>query len=372
MKHLIVGIDGTWRAAYRDAFHSNVFRLNLALEYRDLKDQPQLFIYSGGLGTLGVASLITGGIFADGLDENILQTYINICSNYEPGDKIYLFGFSRGAVAARALCGFITYSGLLKAESSWLVELAWRYFIRTGSDKEIAWYREEKASHTHSDVGIEFLGVWDTVSGPFRATELFERFRFQNLIMDKSVRHGIHVVAIDDTRKYFTPLLWTGKSESRQTSEQIWMPGVHSDIGGGYRYSFFSNLSLLAMLDKIEEHCPDLALDQKYVQEKVLMIMKEDEIIINDEWGYKLSSFLSSRRPRLAGNGNAIDSVHPITEMVRSKYFKVRKALNYYVPSFELRPGTPLQEAKFSPTSWYSRHVRDIVESKLKSLPSRP
>src|SRR3954447_1397794 len=69
------------------------------------------------------------GIIGDGIDELILEAYVNLVSNYEPGDKIYIFGFSRGAVAARALSGLISKAGLLKAESSHLIEQAWRYFL---------------------------------------------------------------------------------------------------------------------------------------------------------------------------------------------------------------------------------------------------
>lgn len=122
MKHLILGIDGTWRAAFQDTFHSNVYRLNLALNFCDADKNPQVFMYSSGVGTSGPSSRLPGGALGEGLDAIVLQAYINLVANYERGDKIYIFGFSRGALAARALTGLITYSGLLKADSSWLIE----------------------------------------------------------------------------------------------------------------------------------------------------------------------------------------------------------------------------------------------------------
>src|SRR5438034_5807007 len=176
MKHIFIGIDGTWRAAFQDRFYTNVYRLNMSLSYRDKKDNPQLFIYGAGVGAGALPLRLIGGAFGEGLDEVILGSYINLVSNYEPGDKIYLFGFSRGAVAARALAGLISTSGLVRAESSPLIESAWKYFL----DRDFNW--NEISRVTHNDVEIEFIGVWDTVSGrnPNRASEadLFNRLRF--------------------------------------------------------------------------------------------------------------------------------------------------------------------------------------------------
>jgi hypothetical protein len=369
MKHIIVGIDGTWRAAYGDELHSNVFRLNLALDYRDRAGQPQFFIYSGGLGTNGVSSHLTGGLLADGLDENILQAYINICSNYEPGDRIYLFGFSRGAIAVRALCGFITKCGLLQATQSWLIKLFWKVFTDRADESEKIHYANLKRDVTHSDVRIEFLGVWDTVSGPFRQLELFRRFRFQNLLLDRSVKNGIHVVSIDDTRRHFSPLLWAGRQPS-QTIEQIWMPGVHSDIGGGYPNSFFANLSLILMLDKLRQCCPGLAFLEDYVDQHIIYVLNEQDIVINDEWGFKLSSFTSPRSRRFVENGDEFHTQHPITGLISNKQIRIRKKPNRYVPSFRLmHEERPLADTQFVPESWYETKVAGILHHKTRDLP---
>ena len=84
------------------------------------------------------SSKFRGGLFGDGFDELILQAYINLVSNYVHGDKIYIFGFSRGAVIARALTGFISYSGLLKANSTAHIEHAWNYFTHTKQNFNVA------------------------------------------------------------------------------------------------------------------------------------------------------------------------------------------------------------------------------------------
>jgi uncharacterized protein (DUF2235 family) len=88
MKHLIIGIDGTWRAAHKEVFHSNVFRLNLALDSQDKRGNPQIFIYSAGVGTFGKKPSLRDGVLGDGLDELILEAYINLVSNYERNDRI--------------------------------------------------------------------------------------------------------------------------------------------------------------------------------------------------------------------------------------------------------------------------------------------
>lgn len=103
-KHIILGIDGTWQAAFRDVFQSNVFRLNLAMNFEDRSDdrKPQIFIYSAGVGTANRSSQTIAGATGEGLSAIVLEAYINLVANYVPGDKIYIFGFSRGAFAARA------------------------------------------------------------------------------------------------------------------------------------------------------------------------------------------------------------------------------------------------------------------------------
>src|ERR1700761_6244072 len=95
-KHLILGIDGTWQAAFKDIFQSNVYRLNLALNYQDEtpEKKPQIFIYSAGVGTSNRSSQMIAGVTGEGIASIILEAYINLVANYVPGDKIYIFGFS--------------------------------------------------------------------------------------------------------------------------------------------------------------------------------------------------------------------------------------------------------------------------------------
>src|SRR5436309_2440274 len=92
-KHIMLGIDGTWQAAFSDLFQSNVFRMNTALNYDDgtTHGNPQIYIYLAGVGTAMKTGRLRAGVLGEGLDELILQAYINLVSNCGPGDKIYLF-----------------------------------------------------------------------------------------------------------------------------------------------------------------------------------------------------------------------------------------------------------------------------------------
>ena len=102
MKRIFIGIDGTSNSAYFDKFYSNVYRMDLALAFKNRDKTPQIFLYFNGVGTASYKYLgLLGKAFGEGLDQLILQAYVNIVANYEPGDKIYVFGFSRGSVAAR-------------------------------------------------------------------------------------------------------------------------------------------------------------------------------------------------------------------------------------------------------------------------------
>lgn len=332
-KHIFIGIDGTWQAAFRDTFQSNVHRLNIALNHEDENDNPQLFIYSAGVGASNRSSRFLAGAIGEGLNSLILSAYINLVSNYVPGDKIYIFGFSRGAVAARALTGFISFCGLLKANSLSLIHHAWRYFTREESELDFAPHRIET-----NDVDVEFLGVWDTVPGPYRIQDLRRRYRFESLNLDPIVKCGVHILSIDESRRSFAPLLWEG-CESHQILQQIWVPGVHADVGGGYSSAFLSTISLLSMIEKLAEHCPDLSFDTDYINGVLLRIIDREELVVNDEWEHYAGRFFKpvTRSYRTINDQpEYCHTVHPIVEQVRDREITVRSKKKKYKPSFKM------------------------------------
>jgi uncharacterized protein (DUF2235 family) len=368
-KHIILGIDGTWQAAFRDIFQSNVFRLNLSLNFQDETPErkPQIFIYSAGVGTANRSSQTIAGATGEGLAAIILEAYINLVANYVPGDKIYIFGFSRGAFAARALSGMISYCGLLKADSSSLIEHAWRFF--TGGEEKIA-YAAVRADNTHRGVQIEFLGVWDTVSGPFKREQLLERYRFGNLLLDRKVKCGVHIVSIDDSRGDYSPIPWEGCAHDGQIMEQIWMPGVHADIGGGYPEAFLSTTSLLLMIDKLAQYCPELSFDDNYVENTLLETIQTQDIVVNDErtgfWRFfgrivarNIESHVLNRHMQ-----------HPLVDLLRKRKIKFKGTQRAYSPSFSLpNADVPLSSATFHSDSWYLQKLKSILETKLPQGP---
>lgn len=367
-KHIILGIDGTWQAAFRDIFQSNVYRLNLALNFEDETPErkPQIFIYSAGVGTANRSSQTIAGATGEGLAAIVLEAYINLVANYVPGDKIYIFGFSRGAFAARALSGMISYSGLLKADSSSLIEHAWRFF--TGEEKIN--YAAVKADNTHPGIEIEFLGVWDTVSGPFKREQLLEKYRFRNLQLDRKVKCGVHILSIDDSRRDYTPIPWEGCSHSGQIMEQIWMPGVHADIGGGYPEAFLSTTSLLLMIDKLAQYCPELSFDRNYIQNTLLDTVETLDVVVNDERTGFWRFFGRTVARNITDHVLNRHVEHPLVNLLRKRKIKFKGTQRAYSPSFSLPKTTgQLAPADFHPNSWYLQKLKSILEGKFPSAP---
>jgi uncharacterized protein (DUF2235 family) len=362
-RHIIIGLDGTWQAAYRDQFKSNVHRLNVSLNYHDDAPQqnPQIFIYSAGVGTSNMSSRIIAGATGEGLSGIILQAYTNLASNYVPGDKIYIFGFSRGAFAARVLSGLINHAGLLMAHNLDALEDAWMDF--TDKDNAKTNYFDRKASVAHIDVPIEFLGVWDTVIGSLRETRLVKRYRFQNRKPVKIVKTAVQILSIDDCRWDYKPILF--EPREGQTLEQIWMPGVHTDIGGGYGHSFLSTLSLLVMIDKIKQYCPDLAFDENYIRSTLFDIIDKEHVVVNNE----RIGFWAWRRSWIRTVSVTQDhSAHPFVELIREKDIRYKGKSRRYAPGFSVLDGKVLSPASFALTSWHEREIKKRLEEKVTYL----
>ena len=374
MKHIFVGIDGTSNSAFYDKFRTNVYRMNLALDHKDRRGRPQLYIYSAGVGvSFNENFALLGKAFGQGIDEIILEAYVNLVSNYEPGDQIYIFGFSRGAIAARALSGLISHSGLLKTEYSVMIEEAWKYFV--GEESDIP-YGNIKRRMTHRDVKIRFLGVWDTVYGFEEKPpeeDRFTRLRMRNLKLDASVTTGVHVLSLDDSRRYFHPFLWEGVSHRRQNMEQIWSPGVHSDVGGGQERDFLSTLSLLTMIDRLREHCPDVKFDAAYVKEFVIGSLRKEHVIVNDEWRDYNAPGDQRWQRQVSEHADAMKQyVHPIVALLSGTDVELRGApAKYYPTNVWFQSGFTLPLATFPKGSVYAS-LEPKLQRRLKPKPVPP
>ncbi|HNC52124.1 MAG TPA: DUF2235 domain-containing protein [Accumulibacter sp.] len=268
-RNLVVCCDGTWCSPEQQTglapSPTNVVKLyNLCLA-----DAGQLTYYHPGVGTEGnlVERLLGGGIGL-GLDGNILSAYHWLCDNYRSGDRIYLFGFSRGAYTVRSLGGMIAHCGLLDLggldeRKSWQ---AIRKVYEHGYRKREA-PEKWRSRHTflHGDlpdgaVGIHLIGVWDTVGALGVPDELVgldqmlddpRRYRFHDTELSPGVRHARHAVAMDERRASFAPTLWTGEQRPPESSlQQLWFAGTHSDVGGGYPECGLSDGTLQWMVDE--------------------------------------------------------------------------------------------------------------------------
>lgn len=252
VRNLIVCCDGTSNEI--GANLTNVLKLYRILE----KDDQQRVFYDPGVGTIGQLAMwgrlrqklseFLGLATGYGLDDNILDAYRWLCANYEDGDRIFLFGFSRGAYTVRALAGLINMIGLLSADQESITDYALTAYKRAGEqdDLPIAW-QFQRISEAR-DVTIHFLGVWDTVASVIvpRPDRLYlPSLQFLPYTKQNGrVRIFRHALAIDERRRMFRNYNWNpdqqfspsrfGKTKFVQDSKQVWFAGVHADVGGGY------------------------------------------------------------------------------------------------------------------------------------------
>jgi uncharacterized protein (DUF2235 family) len=264
MKRLVVCCDGTWQQAEQPV-PTNVLKLAEMVPSNDpVEGTPQIVRYNRGIGS-GPEWLdrLGGGAFGWGIDQEIQSTYTFLCLNYEAGDEIYLFGFSRGAYTVRSLAGLMRVAGgLLPREEVEKVPDAYAIY-RANYDlarKE----REMKAiSPTVRPVKITVLGCWDTVGSlgvprtlPVLSRFLNKKYEFHDYRLSNLIEHALHAVAIDEDRKVFdyTPMEQSEANiKAGQTLHQVWFPGDHGAVGGGnLGTAALADGALLWMIDTIQ------------------------------------------------------------------------------------------------------------------------
>lgn len=199
-------------------------------------------------------------VFGRGINRQIRRAYGYLASRYRPGDKVFLFGFSRGAYAVRSLAGVIDRVGLLTPEAATERNIrdVYRHYECT-PDGEAA--RIFVRNHCHEKVEIEMIGVWDTVKSlglnmPFLWRLSAPRHAFHNHQLGKSVKHGFHAIARNETRVAYAPVMWDTTDDWEGHLVQMWFRGVHGDIGGhlsGRRTSRpLANIPLVWMLEQAD------------------------------------------------------------------------------------------------------------------------
>ena len=259
MANIVICADGTWNRPEEDLqkdFPTNVLKLARAIK-PSVKNVKQHVFYDWGLGSYH--NTLSAGVTGRGIHKNILDGYRYIVQNYDPGDKIYLIGFSRGAYTVRALSGLINNCGILKRTDARLISAAWKIYkspLFKNHPKGDASTLFRK-NHSHPTSNIHFIGVWDTVGAlgiPFSLMGLFEKHdEFYDTKMGANVAIARHALAIDEQREDFEPTLWS--INKGVDLKQVWFAGVHADIGGSYppdkKTGFMaSDTSLAWMLDE--------------------------------------------------------------------------------------------------------------------------
>lgn len=291
----VVCLDGTGQ------FKNQPFPTNIALMYHALggaetsedngsfeRSNPATHVrgkYLPGVGAQGTgrpALRMLGNLFGDGIAEPIIRGYTFLSRVYRPGDAIILTGFSRGATAARALAGWVAARGVLdrnkydpgNKEQSYQRAIAAWYFHRKGSPdlanqarlRFISTVLGRMPKITAVDFmavdAIAAVGVFDTVSSlgiprlDSQGNAVFD-FSICDTDLNAKVQNGFHALAADETRDLFAPTFWS----DRAAITQLFFPGAHSDVGGGYAEHGLSDAALVWMTEQLNTVRPvfDLA-----------------------------------------------------------------------------------------------------------------
>jgi uncharacterized protein (DUF2235 family) len=283
-KNVVILSDGTGNSA-ANPFKTNVWRLYQAVDQREpspTNQTRQIAIYDDGVGTENFKPLKWLG-FATGLGlaNNVKKLYTFLCRNYEPTDRIYLFGFSRGAFTVRILAGLILKCGLVKADSeaelNELVKVAYAEYKRDVARRATATRRaliagqflgghDVGATTDHVAIGrnqvfpeIWFIGVWDTVDAyGMPVDELkqgIDRYLWPMTLADRTlsphIRHACHALSLDDERPTFWPVLWDERGiTDPDRLKQVWFAGVHRNVGGGCPDDALAHVPMQWMMDE--------------------------------------------------------------------------------------------------------------------------
>jgi uncharacterized protein (DUF2235 family) len=288
-KRIALFLDGTWNTV-RD--NTNVWRLRALCAEQSADGTRQVVYYDTGVGSRKGEKL-RGGMFGYGLDSNVISAYRWLIENYEPGDDVFVFGFSRGAFTARSLTGLIAKCGLLQPGAPLSVEQVFKRYIDSKAIRPIYQLqfeqrelsrrlrrggsatdeprifppsREEQWLLSYSQrINIEFTGVFDTVGslgipfGNFWFSS--KRSQFHHTRLSNLYRRTYQALAIDEHRRHFSPAIWT-KFTPLQTGaqtriprfrplvEQRWFVGAHANIGGGYIDDRLAQLPLAWLVEK--------------------------------------------------------------------------------------------------------------------------
>jgi hypothetical protein len=262
----------------------------------DSTGRAQIAYYDTGVGSMSeypgtanrllhVADRALGGVWGAGFEANVEEALDFLVVNYQPGDELFVFGFSRGAATARGVTRFLEWNqGLPQRGDAYFLPRLFQAFVASHGEpaaraaivKQIndeLLNDKKDALQPFQVVPVTYLGVWDTVmalGSRFAATgkdtsEPGSTF-YAGDAPSVSVRHARQALAIDEHRYDFRPEIWThthpGNKEQRM--EQRWFAGVHSNIGGGYMHDGLANIAFHWILNGATDD--GLQVDLDYVE----------------------------------------------------------------------------------------------------------
>ena len=209
---------------------------NAGLVYKLLQGVPDIKLgYDPGVQGRGLrkwGNVLTG----HGINCSIRLGYEALARAYTPGDKIFLFGFSRGAYAVRSIAGMIAKIGLLKPEnvSKKHVRKAFRLYESSETRPRTIKFRHQNC---HESIEIEMIGVWDTVKSlglPFPILTYIAPMatEFHDHKLSPIIQNAFQALAADENRRAFAPIPWQDQPDWPGRVEQAWFAGAHSDVGG--------------------------------------------------------------------------------------------------------------------------------------------
>ena len=239
MKNIVICSDGTWNRPEENTeedFPTNVLKFARGIAPKDDTGKSQVVFYDWGIGSYH--NKVSGGAFGSGLEKNIMDGYRFLVHNYEPGDKIFLFGFSRGAYTVRSLSGLINNCSILKGSESNRIQEAFDLYknpkYKPNGEYSLKWKKDYSVSEK---TNIHFIGVWDTVGAmglPFSFFGLIkDKHRFYDNKLGSNIVYARHAMSLDEQREDFKPTIWKPRKEV--DLKQVWFAGVHCDVGGSYK-----------------------------------------------------------------------------------------------------------------------------------------
>ena len=356
MKRIVILCDGTWNRADSET-PTNVVRLAQAMRPEDDEGVAQVPIYVQGVGTgEGITSWsrgldkILGGAFGWGLTENIVEAYRHLVFLYEPGDEIFIFGFSRGAYTARSLSGFIRSTGIVARDDLSLIPRAIERY-RTHGDKDLNPRSERslafrvgemrsrvatgadenvwRCAHDLPEVPllrIAYLGVWDSVGAlgvpkdiPILGAMTARRHQFHDAELSSMVASARHAISLDERRRAFEPTRWTNvgslnaqfrpASNGVERYQELFFAGDHGSVGGGGDVLDLSSIGLVWVIDGAA--VAGLAFDP--VRLRAIQAEQNPQGPLSNqshpEGGF--GDWLTRRRPMDRAGPETADEVHP-------------------------------------------------------------